>query len=349
MTRVGARAPTAAQGPAAADRPASRPADTVQPSPLPLLRGADMVRRCVPDLTRRPLLLVSDFDGTLAEIVMDPWGARVLPAARRALRRLAGTPGVHVALLSGRAAPDLASRVRVGGAIYLGDHGVERGMLPRGARAEELHAQQDPALAPFVADAERLAREVPRLVPDPWLIVERKGPAVAFHFRAAPDVPAARQRVMAAVEALDPGDRFVRCPGRRIVELRPPGAAAKRDALRTLVDELRPAVTYMLGDDAADAEAFAVLRALRDAGRTDGLAIAVHAHPAMPEAVAAAADAALASPEEAARFLAGLARCMEGADRPGAPPLRGAASGQPGLGRARSPTAAPSRPPPRSR
>ncbi len=283
-------------------------AATPASSSLPLRRGRDLLPLVAADLALRPLLLVNDFDGTLARIVMDPWGARVIPGAQRALRRLAGTAGVQVAFLSGRTAADLAARVRVGGALYLGNHGIERGALGRRARAGTLRADQDPALADFEADAAHLARALPGLIPEPWLVVEPKGPAVAFHFRAAPDVPAARQRVLAAIDSLDTAQRFVRFPGRRIVELRPPGAAAKGDALRALVDELRPAATWMLGDDANDAVAFEALRELRGAGRTRGLAIAVHAHPEMPDAVARAADVALASPDEAARFLAGVAR-----------------------------------------
>ncbi len=321
--RAGARTPARPRG----GSPGPGPVRSARAPDL--LRGADLLRLVAPDLALRPLLLVSDFDGTLARIVMDPWSARVLPGARRALRRLAGTPGVRVALLSGRTAPDLASRARVGGAIYLGNHGIERGELPRGARAEALRVERDPELAVYVEDAERLGGEVPRLVPDAWLIVERKGPAVAFHFRAAPDVAAARARVLAAVESVDPAGHLVRFPGRRVIELRPPGAAAKGDALRTLVEEVRPAVTWMLGDDASDAQAFVALRELREAGRTRGLAVAVHAHPDMPEAVAESADVALASPEQTARFLSGVARRVRAEDQAG-------------------PTGAPSPPPPRS-
>lgn len=325
--------------------------DTSRAGPVPgargpaLLRGADLLRLVAPDLALRPLLLVSDFDGTVARIVMDPWGARVLPGARRALRRLAGTPGVHVVLLSGRAAPDLAARARVGGATYLGNHGIERGELPRGARAEALRVEQDPALAVYIEDARHLAREVPRLIPDAWLIVERKGPAVAFHFRAAPDLAAARQRVLAAVDAIDTGSRMVRFPGRRVIELRPPGAAAKGDALRSLVEEVRPAVTLMLGDDATDAQAFVALRELREAGRTGGLAVAVHAHSDMPEAVAESADVALASPEETARFLAGLARRVRAEDQAGIASTRAATSSAQSRARSSSPSSrGPSRP-----
>ena len=271
------------------------------------MSGAQLAAKVAELSALRPLLIVADFDGTLAPLVMDPWGAAMIPGARLALRRLAGTPGVHVALLSGRTAADLAGRARVGGAVYLGNHGVERATLRRGARAESLRPETDRALDGYEPDAERLAVEVSRAIPEPWLIVERKGPSVAFHFRSAPDVPAARRRVLEAIDWADDARRFVRFPGRRIVELRPPGAAGKSDALRSLVDELRPAATLMLGDDAADAEAFAVLRELREVGRTNGLAIAVHAQPEMPELVAATADVALASPDETTRFLSGLA------------------------------------------
>ncbi|MGC8634674.1 MAG: trehalose-phosphatase [Candidatus Limnocylindrales bacterium] len=298
------------------DRAARLP-DRAGSDGLPLLRGRDLLRLVEPELGCRPLLLVSDFDGTLSRIVMDPWGAQILPVARAALRRLTRVPGVHVAFLSGRTATDLASRVRVGGALYVGNHGLERGALARGARSETILVAEDPALAVYVADAKRLAREVPRRVAEPWLIVERKGPAVAFHFRAAPDVAAARGRVLEAAARLDPGRRLVAIPGRRIVEMRPPGAPAKGDALRGLVRDVRPAMTWVLGDDDSDAAAFRALRELREQGLTGGLSVAVHAHPEMPEAVAASADVALAAPEETARFLSRVARllCAAGAPR----------------------------------
>ena len=66
------------------------------------LRGA--VELAARHLAGRPLLVVSDFDGTLARIVDDPWGASILPLGRRALRSLAGMPQVHVVVLSGRTA-----------------------------------------------------------------------------------------------------------------------------------------------------------------------------------------------------------------------------------------------------
>jgi trehalose-phosphatase len=280
----------------------------------PTVSGAQALARAVPDLDRRPLLVISDFDGTLSQIVQDPWAATILASARRGLRRLAGTPDVHVALLSGRTAKDLVERARVGGAWYLGNHGLERARLERGRRARSLTVEPDPALDDYVERAARVADRVARRVTEPWLIVERKGPAVAFHYRAAHDLARAASTVAEAVDEADPERAFTRFPGRRVLELRPPGAIAKGQATRRLLEELRPAVTFALGDDRSDAEAFTTLRRARDAGETRGLALAVQAHAEAPPEVARSADLVLASPAEAARFLSGLARHVAGRD-----------------------------------
>ena len=140
--------------------------------------AAAALDRAAPFLERRPLLVVSDFDGTLAHLQSDPWGARILPGARTALRRLAAQPDVHIAFLSGRTATDLVGRVRVGGATYLGDHGTERGRLGRGVRAERLTIDVVPLPPHLSLLGERVARAVEAAVPEPWLIVERKLPGV---------------------------------------------------------------------------------------------------------------------------------------------------------------------------
>ena len=274
----------------------------------PLRTAADALALATPMLGRRPVLVASDFDGTLAHLSRDPWGARILPLARRALRELAVRPRTHVALISGRTAADLAGRVRIGGATYLGNHGVERGHLPRRARAESLLIEVAPLPPHYTALAEALSTAVQTAMPEPWMVIERKLPAVTFHFRGAPDVPAAATAVTAIVDAVDRDRAMVRFPGRRALELRPPGAPAKGESMRFLLDEHRPAVAFMLGDDRYDARAFDVLRAARDAGEIDGLAIAVAAHPDVLPDVAPHADLILAGPADAAGFLSGLAR-----------------------------------------
>lgn len=272
----------------------------------------EAVARVSPHLDRRPLLVCTDFDGTLSTIEMDPWAAAILPLGRTALRRLAALPGVVVAVLSGRTAWDVAARVRVGNVIYLGNHGMERGYLPRGGRPEKLQVSVIGASEAEAAIAERLAGEVAARINAAWLIVERKAPTVAFHYRQAPDVAAAGAQVRAAVDQLDPGHVLERFPGRRILELRPPGAIAKGEAFRALLADVQPRSVFMLGDDMSDALAFAVLRAEREAGRIDGVAVAIQARAEVPPEVAATADLVLGSPRAAARFLSAIARQLGG-------------------------------------
>jgi len=277
-------------------------------SDVVLSNTADAFDRARPLLGASRLLIASDFDGTRSRMVSDPWSATLIPGARRALRRLGAMPDVHVALISGRTVADLALRARVGGISYRGDHGAERAEAARGFRSTALRVEREPASVPVAAMAARLKSDVPGSIDEPWLVLEDKGPALTFHFRAAPDVDAARARVVAAVDAVDPAGLMTRSGGRRAYELRPPGASTKGDALRGLIDAYEPDVVFMFGDDRNDALAFDELIAARAEGRFSGLAIAVAGHPDVTAGVGDHADLVLRSPDATARFLDMLCR-----------------------------------------
>ncbi len=271
---------------------------------------------------RAPLLVVVDFDGTLAVGARDPAVAVIEPVAQRGLRALARVaakrPGrVHLAVLTGRIVADVASRVRVGGIEYLGDHGLEHGTLPRGARAERLTVVTDPAFEAHRHPAEILARGVAaELGSPPWLFVERKGPSVAFHVRQADDVPAARAAVLAAIAAVEARERLTdhglaHYRGRSVVDLRPATAGGKREAVERLIARHEPGGILVLGDELSDVDAFeAVVAARRDGpAAVVGVTAAVHgAAKSAPDELLARADLCLASPREVGRLLSGLAR-----------------------------------------
>ena len=210
-------------------------------------------------LLERPgrLLVVSDFDGTLAEGSRDPGAAAIVPLARVALRRLAAIsiarPGrLAVAVLTGRTAADVATRVRVGGIHYLGDHGLQSGTYRRGGRAEHLVSAVQPGHDASIGPAEQLAARVPELLGRPsWLFVERKGPSVAFHVRQAEDRLAARAAVEAAIGVADrelPRHDLAHYRGRLVVDLRPRAAGGKREAFERLLAELRPSSVIAFGE-----------------------------------------------------------------------------------------------------
>ena len=264
----------------------------------------------------RPLLVVSDFDGTLSAIDPDPLGARIDPLGKVALRRLARIAAVRpdqvrVFVLSGRAALDVASRIRVGGLHYLGNHGLEGAPLPARVRAERLAVALDDRLLPYVAPARELGRAVfERLGRPDWLFVEEKGPSVAFHFRAARDTDLAHRLIGEAVESVvrDTGPTGLeRMEGRKVVEFRPDVAGGKGQAMERLLMRERPGAVLALGDDISDAEAFGAIAAARAADAVPAsLTVAVHGALETPPAVLAAADIVVPSPRIAARLLSAL-------------------------------------------
>jgi trehalose-phosphatase len=270
---------------------------------------------------RPPLLVVLDFDGTLAVGSRDPAVAVIEPAAQRALRRLAGIadaqPGrLHLAVLTGRTVADVAARVRVGGIEYLGDHGLQHARLRRAGRADGLVATTDTAWDVHRDPAETLARGVAiELGSPPWLFVERKGPSVAFHVRQAADVVAARASVVAAIEVVERREGLAdhglaHYRGRSVVDLRPQDAGGKREAVERLLARDRAGGVLVVGDELSDVDAFEAVIAARSADPTlVGAAVAVHGEgrPA-PRELLERADLRLASARAVGPLLASLAR-----------------------------------------
>ncbi len=289
----------------------------------PSLSSAAEVARALDRLAAAPppLLVVADFDGTLAVGARDPAIARIEPVAQRGLRALARVaterPGrVHVAVLTGRVVSDVAARVRVGGVEYLGDHGLEHGTLARGARAEHLRVVTDRAFDGHRHSAASLADAVTvELGSPPWLFVERKGPSVAFHVRQADDVAAARAAVVAAIATVETREGLrdhglAHYRGRSVVDLRPAEAGGKREAVERLLERHRPGAVVALGDELSDVDAFEAVIAARGADAAmAATTVAVHGatRPA-PDELLQGADLCLGSPREVGRLLLALAR-----------------------------------------
>lgn len=284
--------------------------------------------------SHRPILVITDFDGTLSPIVSEPDDARVVPQARRALERLQaaaarlGPRDVVVAVLSGRDARDVAMRVGVPGLRYLGQHGIESARLGAapGSRPE---VETDPALAAAGADLERLAARVAERLGHPaWLAVEFKGASVGLHYRRAAQPDDAQAAIHAALDAAaaEPGAADAdRLESRRVVELRPRGAHGKGEATRRLIEDLGPAFVLVLGDDRTDADGFRTVRALREAGSARALVVGVSAAAETPAEVRDSVDLMVDTPEEAAAVLGALADALAagpGPTRPDEPGVR---------------------------
>ena len=241
----------------------------------------------------RSSAVMTDFDGTLSEIVDDPALARPLPEATEALNALAPVFGV-VAVVSGRplkflrdSFPALDPAVRLVG-MY-GMERLEHGVVRLATGVDSWRG----VVAQVAGEARAQVRG--------GVLVEDKGLSVTLHWRTSPaGMPWADG--FARRVASKTGLKIQ--PGRMAVELRPPVGPDKG----AVVEELASGCTAacFVGDDEGDLAAFAALDRLA-AGGARVVKVAVGAVDS-PTALLAAADLVLESPRATVEFLKGLAR-----------------------------------------
>lgn len=71
------------------------------------------------------LVLMLDYDGTLAPLVAHPSLSKTDPEAEEALHSLNKLSNVHVAIISGRAAENAREKLQIDNITYAGNHGLE--------------------------------------------------------------------------------------------------------------------------------------------------------------------------------------------------------------------------------
>ncbi|MRR09944.1 trehalose-phosphatase [bacterium] len=202
------------------------------------------------------ILLMLDYDGTLAPIVRDPARALMGREMAATLARLAKRSDVVMAVISGRSLADLKRRVRLDNIYYAGCHGVEMEgpgwsyLHPRMAAVEVQVQKQEDRLRVMLAGVKRV-------------IIENKRYALTVHYRrVAPTYPRAIARI--ARKAGEPFRRWLTMEsGRMIFEFKPAVDWNKGKAVATLLRLCQSDDPYpiYIGDDATDEQAFESLRA----------------------------------------------------------------------------------------
>jgi trehalose 6-phosphate phosphatase len=199
--------------------------------------------------------LFFDVDGCLLDFALHPSQVVVPEGLQRDIVRLASMLGGALALVSGRAIDALDETF--GELTHLpaaGMHGLER-------REIDGHRTRAPA-APEALDAV-LTDAIHVSAAFAGTIVERKGPNLAMHWRAADHPSLARDAFRAfAASAVQALPDYVVQGGDMVLELRPGGATPdKGDAVETFL--LQPPfagrVPVFVGDDLTDEHAFAVV------------------------------------------------------------------------------------------
>jgi trehalose-phosphatase len=247
-------------------------------------------------------LLLTDFDGTLAELAPTPGEAVMTADVREQITVLAALESVTVGVVSGRRLFDVRARVGPAAEFAAGLHGLEI----MGPAERFVHPSLE-AVAPIVHTIARMAER--ELAWCRGLLIEDKTFSITCHVRLA--TPEDGARALDAFEALaEPQiERGVLrlLPGAKAVELLPAADWHKGRAVAWIRDRLlhhlgQPARVIYLGDDRTDEDAFTALE-------PDDLAIGVgsrlHTH---------LIDWRLAGPASVGRFFARFAAMRGAAD-----------------------------------
>ena len=198
------------------------------------------------------ILLLLDFDGTLAEIVESHETAVLREGNTRTLEKLSRKPGLTVGVLSGRSLNDVAQRVGLRSLVYAGNHGMEI----QGPGFEYLHPGVAAALPGITKTASRLNGALAGI---PGAHVENKGLTLTVHYRQTPPDRHEQVQTMARAimqDAVSDG----RCritTAKCALELRPSVDWHKGRALEFIRSQLDPlAMPIYIGDDRTDEDAF---------------------------------------------------------------------------------------------
>lgn len=207
-----------------------------------------------------PFLLLLDIDGTITPIAPRPSDVVVSDEARHALDSLARTQGIFVAIVTGRSVGDARNIVRVHGAWYVGNHGLEIAAPGEEPVVPDAVANFAQPVAVAGARLASLASAVP------GVIVENKRWTLSVHYRLASRdaVPELGLRVRKIARELG----LEVTGGKEVLELRPPVRINKGTAALDLAARFgtldHGASIFCAGDDETDED---MLRAVRARAR----------------------------------------------------------------------------------
>ncbi|ADZ69183.1 HAD-superfamily hydrolase, subfamily IIB [Polymorphum gilvum SL003B-26A1] len=205
--------------------------------------------------------LFLDFDGTLVDLAPRPDAVQVDGALVDALDRLRRRLGGAVAIISGRPIAEIDVHLAPLHLAAAGLHGLEHRDAPDTPVRREEAGAEIRALRGLL-NASGLLRD--------GVFLEDKGPALAVHYRAAPERAGEVEALLVEATAVMPGLHLVR--GKMVVEAKP-FDRDKGSALRAFMAHapFEGRVPVYVGDDVTDEDG---MRAALAAG---GLAIKVGA------------------------------------------------------------------------
>jgi len=209
----------------------------------------------------RTILLLLDFDGTLAPISSTPSGAHLPSKTKKLLKQLYSVPNIRLAIISGRDLDEIKKMVGVSGIVYAGNHGCSiagpdfewRYSFPpaMGRSLQKLYRQLSIAMKTI-----------------PGVILEKKAMSVAVHFRkvSRKNLDRFRETLVRISEPFLASSLVHPLLGKKVVEFNLATTWNKGKAAEWLLHRMEhkrgknSCLPIVLGDDVTDEAAFLALR-----------------------------------------------------------------------------------------
>ncbi len=207
--------------------------------------------------SRKHLLFLLDYDGTLTPIAPTPRQATLSPQTKLVLRRLSRKPNISLAVISGRALADLKRMVGLRNLAYAGNHGLE---LRWHNRRRTVKIPR--ALKKALSEVTRILRKVRREFDG--VVMEDKGLSLSFHYRLvkAKRLTPLKKKFWNDVMPFVRSGTVRVVKGKRVFEIRPNVPWAKGHAALWFMKRLASAscLPIYIGDDQTDEDAFRMLK-----------------------------------------------------------------------------------------
>ena len=213
--------------------------------------------------------IITDIDGTISKIVLDPDEATISQIMKATLKKLVNKFQL-VGIVTGRNVRNAKEMLEVEGLLYIGSHGLEY------LKDDEIYIE--PEVEEYLPLIQKVAQNIQteeELYNIKNILFQEKGLCFTVHYRKCEDPEGTHRKILGAIKEMEGLEKFKITEGRKVVEIRPKIGHDKGTILEKLLFENAFEKIIYLGDDVTDVDAFNKLKELKGEGKVNGVGIVV--------------------------------------------------------------------------
>jgi trehalose 6-phosphate phosphatase len=216
----------------------------------------------------RKTAIITDIDGTISKIVLDPDKAVISRIMKNTLEKLVNKFHL-VGVVTGRNVRNAKEMLEVEGLLYIGSHGLEY--------LKDNKSYIEPEVEKYLPLIKKVAQDIhtEELSNIKNILFQEKGICLSIHYRNCEDPEGTHRKILDALNEIEGFENFKITEGRKVVEIRPKIGHDKGTILEKLIFENSLEKVIYLGDDVTDVDAFNKLKELKKEGKVDGVCIVV--------------------------------------------------------------------------